>query len=237
MRDQKKVSIVITICILTTAVLGAVLSSCSDDDPTVVETNPPALVISEDRLSYASPTSDRDVTIWNGGQGTLEWEAVNSRPWLSISPDKGVSTGTTDPSWMVVVVDWDQFEPGETKSTSIEILSNGGQRAVTVWASEPAGPCSITITSPITHQLLTVGETHEIQWTSENTGGYVRLALFKAGEYMCDITEWAADNGRFRWEVDDCGGGDGTDYRIRITDLGNYDCRHTTADFDIQTTP
>ncbi|UCH84423.1 MAG: hypothetical protein JSW50_01665 [Candidatus Latescibacterota bacterium] len=232
MRDRRKLSIAMTVFVLTAAAMGFVLNSCSDQTVTVGN-NPPALAVSEDRLGFSSPTTDRHIIIWNAGQGTLNWEAFHGSTWLTLTPPRGTSTGTTDANEMIATVDWEGFAPGESRNTSVKVTSNGGNRTITIWATMADGPCSFTFVQPITQTLWTVGELVKIEWTSANTGGFVRLDLYKGGEYLCNITEWTGDVGLFQWVVDDCGKGDGTDYRIHIRDVGNTACWRTTGDFQI----
>lgn len=86
--------------------------------------------------------------------------------------------------------------------------------------------CNLSITSPSGGATWNEGESRSINWTSSGScGSNVSLALYKGSSSLCTISSSTANDGSYSWNVDDCGGGSGSDYRIRVTSLssGDYD--------------
>jgi len=93
-------------------------------------------------------------------------------------------------------------------------------------SSKSTGPsgdsCQVTLTSPIAASTWTSGENRSITWNSTgNCGTSVKLELYKGASKLCDIEASTSNDGSQGWTVSDCGGGSGTDYRIRITNISS----------------
>jgi hypothetical protein len=61
----------------------------------------------------------------------------------------------------------------------------------------------------------------------------VKLQLYKGGSALCTIISSTKNDGSYLWTVDDCRGGFGSDYRIRVTDTGNTNCYDYSGFFTI----
>jgi hypothetical protein len=94
-------------------------------------------------------------------------------------------------------------------------------------------PCSFAVTTPASGAGLTRGSTQTIQWTSTGAGANAKLELYKGSILKCAIVASTANNGSYSWTVDDCGGGTGSDYSIRVSDAANAACKAVSAAFTI----
>jgi len=56
----------------------------------------PALSISTSALDYGTSSTDLAFEAWNSGGGTLSYALSDDRPWISVSPESGTSTGEHD---------------------------------------------------------------------------------------------------------------------------------------------
>ncbi|MEJ2719733.1 MAG: Ser-Thr-rich GPI-anchored membrane family protein [bacterium] len=231
MGHSKSISFSVVICAATAALLVVMPLGCSDNS--TAPSNPPDLVVSEDVIVVSSPNASEDFTVWNGGHGTLEWEAVSTQNWCDIAPGIGVSTGPKDPTTITAKIDYSGFNLGETRLADINITSDGGDRTVNVRATLPAGPCDVRVTRPKFDDVWPAGISEVIRWTSQNTGGFVRIELYKGGVHQCQIAPMAQDMGLYEWVVDDCGAGPASDYRVQIYDVGNAACFAASDEFEI----
>jgi len=59
----------------------------------------------------------------------------------------------------------------------------------------------ITVTSPVTGLMWTVGETYTITWVSENAGSYVDMYLYESGAFHSTIVTGAYNDGSYSWAV------------------------------------
>ncbi|UCH84422.1 MAG: hypothetical protein JSW50_01660 [Candidatus Latescibacterota bacterium] len=235
MFEQKNAFSAAALWMVAVTLLAFVWTGCSDDDPSEPN-NPATLVVSEDIVALTSPNTSENLSIWNGGQGTLEWNAVSNQTWCDIAPTSGTSKGADDNTTMTVTVDFSGFEAGDTELAEVNVTSNGGNRTIRVTATLPQGPCVIDATHPITDDVWSEGIPQVIRWTSENTGGSVRIELYKDGQHQCQITPSTDDIGVYEWEVDDCGGGTASDYQVRIFESGYAGCWAGTGQFTITST-
>ena len=94
---------------------------------------------------------------------------------------------------------------------------------------------SITVTSPYAGQTLYQGDTHTIRWTSENTGYYFKVDLYKSGSYVKTITSSKysySGYGSYSWAIS-------TDlsisssYKIKITDTSDGSVYGYSGEFSI----
>ena len=78
----------------------------------------------------------------------------------------------------------------------------------------------ITVTDPNGGENWLVGSTHNITWTSENTGSYVKIQLYKSGNFHATIVTSAYDGGSYTWNIsEDLSAA--SDYKIKIIDTIN----------------
>jgi C1A family cysteine protease len=85
-------------------------------------------------------------------------------------------------------------------------------------------PCSVQAEQPASGSDWSVGTSHTIQWSSSGAASQVKLELFQGDTTLCDIAATTANDGSFDWNVDDCSGGTGSSYRIKITDDTDTSC-------------
>jgi len=81
-------------------------------------------------------------------------------------------------------------------------------------------PCSINVSIPSTGTVWGEEENHTITWNSSGScGSDMRIELYKGSSRLCDLSSSTANDGSYSWTVDDCVGGSGDDYRIKIFSL------------------
>ncbi len=79
---------------------------------------------------------------------------------------------------------------------------------------------SLILTSPMGGQNWQQGSTHTISWKSFGTPGDLKIELFKAGVLESTISANAVNNGTYSWTIPTTQTL-GTDYRVKITALGD----------------
>lgn len=94
-------------------------------------------------------------------------------------------------------------------------------------------PCEVEVTSPIGIDNWVQGDSHQLTWISSGGGANVRIDLYKNSTFQCCIDSLTANDGSFDWQVADCGGGTGSQYRIKVTDLGNPLCSGFSSYFTV----
>ena len=82
----------------------------SDDDPEI-DFSPARLRFTAEE--GGDDPDDEILTIWNSGEGTLDWTASDDEGWLSLSPRSGSSTGENDEDEVDVSVDISHLDAGE----------------------------------------------------------------------------------------------------------------------------
>ena len=121
----------------------------------VTATRPVSAVLSHapSSLSFTYAQGSEVFEVWNSGTSTLDWTVSEGYSWLSCSPTSGNSTGEHDP--VTVTVDWGYFSPGQTKTGTITIHSNGGDSSIGVTATRPSvspelslSPTTLSFTEP-----------------------------------------------------------------------------------------
>ena len=89
----------------------------------------PVLSISTDSLAFGTSQTQLNIDIANSGTGTLSWSIVKSIAWLSVNPESGETSTTTDQ--VSVTVNRTGLTVG-TYIGNLTISSNGGSKEVTV---------------------------------------------------------------------------------------------------------
>ena len=79
------------------------------------------------------------------------------------------------------------------------------------------------------------GGPYSIGWSSSDTSGNVKIELLKGGGLCEEIVISTLDEGSYLWDPVDPPCLDGADYQIRITDVTDSFCTHTTGEFSILT--
>lgn len=96
--------------------------------------------------------------------------------------------------------------------------------------------CPIEVNSPHLREIWVANEAREIQWRPLGYGTNIKVALYlyKAHQFVYVIAGVTPDDGSFTWTVSDFGAGSGPDYRVRISDLNEFDCSVFGQYFSIQ---
>jgi len=97
--------------------------------------------------------------------------------------------------------------------------------------------CDIYVSTPSSASSWDTRETRYIFWDHENSGDAVSIELYKGSTRQCVIVSHTDNDGSFLWPVSDCGGGSGDNYRIKVTDYDDPDCRDYSSYFDIDAGP
>ncbi|HWO58075.1 MAG TPA: hypothetical protein VNN55_10960 [bacterium] len=97
-------------------------------------------------------------------------------------------------------------------------------------------PCPIEVTVPRERELWVTGEARTIQWQPLGLGTNIKvgLHLYRGSDYQYIIAANTPDDGSFDWVVNDYGGGSGPDYRVRISDLNEFNCSQFSDFFSVQ---
>ncbi len=97
-------------------------------------------------------------------------------------------------------------------------------------------PCPIQVISPQLRDEWLANESRTIQWKPLGFGTNVKVSLhlYKGSEFIYIVAPVTSDDGTYDWNVSDYGAGSGPDYRIRISDLNEFDCSKFGDFFTIQ---
>ncbi|KKH46622.1 BACON domain-containing protein [Methanosarcina sp. 1.H.A.2.2] len=88
----------------------------------VVGSQPPVLAVDPLSIGFEleeGESGEEELRISNDGGGMLEWEASADESWITLSPERGINSGT-----VTVTVDTDDLSPGEEYEGTITIESN-----------------------------------------------------------------------------------------------------------------
>jgi C1A family cysteine protease len=122
-----------------------------------------------------------------------------------------------------------------SNSTWVDAGLGGCDMTIRARTTASAGGCSITVTAPTSGAELNPDSSETITWNSSGASANVKLDLFKGAAHQCEIEASTANDGSYSWTVDDCSGGDDTDYRIRVADAADTTCRAFSDYFQIVT--
>jgi len=92
---------------------------------------------------------------------------------------------------------------------------------------------AITITNPTSSTVWTKGESADITWTSNGTITDVKIDLYKAGTFSQTIVSSTTNDGSYTWPEVNTSLADGTDYKIRITDVSDSSIYKESDEFTI----
>ncbi|MDH5368311.1 MAG: hypothetical protein OEW67_15135 [Cyclobacteriaceae bacterium] len=105
--------------------------SCEAGDPT------PILNISKSEIHFDKNNTSTTIEISNNGEGELEWEVLKSSDNISVDKTTGTSASTLN-----ITIDILNYQPG-SNSESITILSNGGNKEISIIITIPTPPLLI----------------------------------------------------------------------------------------------
>ena len=89
------------------------------------------LMLSSNDLNFETSISEMSVTISNAGQGELNWEAITSDSWISISPNSGMITTNTQN--VNITINRQALDSGYHEGY-IYLTSNGGNITINIIA-------------------------------------------------------------------------------------------------------
>ena len=93
------------------------------------------------------------------------------------------------------------------------------------------------MTTPTQSTVWEAGVLKSLHWISENAGPNVTIHLYRGGEFVCVIEGLGPDDGIDWWVVSDCGGGEASDFRVRVFDASNPACFGESSEFTITLPP
>ena len=215
-----------------------VFSTNADNSPQTIHvtytiTGPPHIVLSRTTMSFSAVQNgplpgSQTFTITNSGGGTLNWSVSDDATWLVESPTNGNSNSDT----ITVSVNTTDLSVGPHYATITVSSTNADNSPQTIDVTYIISRgCQITVTRPDSTDNWTERTSHDILWTYQDGGNYVKIELYKGSGLQCLITNQTANNGSYSWVVDDCGGGWGSDYRIKISNLSDPDSCYDYSDY------
>ncbi len=106
-----------------------------------IEKQPAILRILDDNrteissLSFGSSLSEvsKSFNIFNDSPASLHWEIVKSAPWISSTSKTNGTLNAGSTQGIIVVIDKNQLAEGQN-ATTIHILTNNGNKAITITA-------------------------------------------------------------------------------------------------------
>jgi len=134
-------------------------------------------------FDFVPGTGAQTFSIWNDGDGTLEWDVYSDRDWIIVSPDSGTDSGTVS-----VIVNSADMDPGR-HTGRITVESNGGTET---------GIISLYIPKPEPTRGPTAEPT--IETTAKPTIETPRIHYFRADPEHIDGLEGETT---LSWEVTD----------------------------------
>jgi len=156
----------------------------------VVNEPPPSIVLSPTAFNYTitegENVADDQLSITNGGGGTLEWTASNSTGWLALSPTSGTGDGTVTLSFDVSAVPAGTYY--DTITVSDPNADNTPQIAPVTLTIQPPPPTislsptsfnyAITAGDALPDDQLTITNTGggTLEWTASNQTGWITLS-------------------------------------------------------------
>jgi len=84
--------------------------------------------------------------------------------------------------------------------------------------------CGFTITNPYSASIWRNGESRTVLWEASGGSGSVKIDLYEAATFLCNIDPSTPNDGSYSWSVDDCGNGYSAEYRVKITDVADSTC-------------
>jgi len=111
------------------------------------------------------------------------------------------------------------------------------ERGSTVWS--PVGSFAtaapyMTITSPTPGERLKPSTSYVIQWDF-NTGSWVRLGLYRNGQFALKLADSVENTGRYVWKIPGSGIVPDSSYTLRITNLNDPTILAVSARFTVTT--
>ena len=139
-----------------------------------------------------------EIYIRNGGGGTLIWRINENISWMYVSPFSGeILANETDR--VVVYVDTTNLEENEEYNGSFYIISNGGNKTVSINFRTINAKKYIEIIYPESQNLYR-GATYKVRWKASGIND-VEIYLCNGGVYK--LGEEEASNNEFVWSIPD----------------------------------
>jgi len=131
----------------------------------------PVLDVSEMNLDFGEDQTQLALVISNTGKGDLNWNVVESIPWLSVNPTSGKTT--VQKSSVVLTVDRTGLSVGNN-SQLISIVSNGGTKMISV---------SMIVADQLSAKVTTGSALNVSQTTANITGNILSLGVGSVLKY------------------------------------------------------
>ena len=116
-------------------------------------------------------------------------------------------------------------------STETETIEDTSDAVFSVVGSAP--PRTITVGNPNGGESWVAGTLQTITWTSENASGEVTIILENGGEFYSYLGTAPMADEQFDWQSCDFVG-DGSDYRIRVSQCGCGPCVQDVSDLPFE---
>jgi len=110
-------------------------------DVSMIVLENPILSVTPSNLDFGISTTALAINIANAGTGTLNWTAKGDPNWITINPDRGVTT--TAPSQVTVTVNRSGLGPGTHKGTVTITPASGAPATIPVTMVVPESPVLI----------------------------------------------------------------------------------------------
>ncbi|NUM55105.1 MAG: exo-alpha-sialidase [Candidatus Hydrogenedentes bacterium] len=190
-------------------------------------------------LSTIPPKSDDDVNANiatdRNGRWVVVWQragSANYELYKSESSDNGATWTTPTDAGLVAdnnnsLHDWGPSIATDEDGHWAVLWHTEGNAQLDLWRSisGPPYPGTLTLTTPNGGEKWKLGKKGTIEWKSTgNTGGKVRLELFRFSSFVTTMKASTDNDGLFRWRVpENYSEGDG--YIVRIYSKNNFNIR------------
>ncbi|MBT8038592.1 MAG: M6 family metalloprotease domain-containing protein, partial [Verrucomicrobiae bacterium] len=177
---------------------------------------------------------DAEFDLENIGGGTATYTITKTKSWLAITPASGSLGGERDAIY--VNFDASSLSAGTYNDTITVTSSEATNSPLTIPVTFNVDGTEMLLTSPNGGEGWFKGTARNITWTS-SLGGNVKIELLKNGVLNTTIAATTSNDGSHSWVVP-AGQTVGTDYKIRVTTLGDPSYNDTSSsDFSISAAP
>ena len=178
-----------------------ILSDYSDNYFTIQQASSPNITVtSPNGGENWEPGSSHSIT-WSSSN--LPGSNVGIQLYRSGVYITSISSSTTDDgsyTWSISssLAEHDDYQV-MIYSTSESSISDYSDNYFTI---EESGSPSITVTSPNGGEDWETGTSHSITWNSSNlSGNYVGIQLYRSGSYVSSISSSTTDDGSYTWSI------------------------------------
>jgi len=191
--------------------------------------------IEEKAITVTEPTSS---TIWSQGDSAeITWTSTGAINNVKIDLYKGITLNQTIVSSTENdgTYTWPEVDP---------FLADGADYKVKIsWTSESGvydesdefmiEEKSITVTEPTNSTIWVTGDSADITWTSTGAISNVKIDLYKGITLKQTIWESTENDGSYTWTEVDPSLANGTDYKVRISDVSESGVYGESDEFEI----